>query len=94
MDKKKATEKISIPLLLDVGEVIASTGVTLPEGAPTAPDGSPVSSLPVLTPVANPGHVLPASARHQPDSWYNRRCRLVLIVCTTSVQTSTWVQAL
>lgn len=61
MDKKKATEKISIPLLLDVGEVIASTGVTLPEGAPTAPDGSPVSSLPVLTPVANPGHVLPAS---------------------------------
>jgi hypothetical protein len=39
-EKKKATDKMSIPLQLDVGAVLGAAGLELPAAAPLGPDGS------------------------------------------------------
>ncbi|WIA08663.1 hypothetical protein OEZ85_008090 [Tetradesmus obliquus] len=39
-EKKKASNKLSIPLLLDMGETLTAAGVALPCAAPAGPDGA------------------------------------------------------
>jgi hypothetical protein len=41
-EKKKAMSKLSIPLLLDLGDVLQGAGVAVPDAAPLGPDGSPL----------------------------------------------------
>jgi hypothetical protein len=41
-DKKKVTDKLAIPLTLDMGAVLAAAGLPLPAAAPTGADGGPV----------------------------------------------------
>jgi hypothetical protein len=41
-EKKKAMNKLSIPLLLDMGDILQAAGVAVPEAAPLGPDGAPL----------------------------------------------------
>jgi hypothetical protein len=41
-DKKKAMNKLAIPLLLDMGDILQAAGVASPDAAPLGPDGAPL----------------------------------------------------
>jgi uncharacterized UBP type Zn finger protein len=41
-EKKKVLHKLSIPLRLDIGQVLRDAGLNLPEAAPLGPDGQQV----------------------------------------------------
>lgn len=41
-EKKKVLHKLSIPLRLDLGQVLSDAGLPLPEAAPLGPDKQPV----------------------------------------------------